>query len=103
MKRSYSVEDARLIDRYLKQRFEDQLDVFASEASGRDYTKSHTGEYVDEHIQNIWVGFFLNFMIVRRGANGDSIDIRPGLVPEAVEFLDQRKARLECTCFPCQP
>lgn len=99
MKRSYSVEDARLIDRYLKQRFEDQLDVFAAEA-GRDYTKTPTGEYLDPHIQNIWVGFFLNFMIVRRGANGDSIDIRPGLVPEAEQFFERQKAWAECPCHP---
>lgn len=100
MQRSYTVEEASLIDRYLKQRFEDQLDVFASEAS-RDYTKSPiNGEYLDVHIQNIWVGFFLNYMIIRKGANGDSIDIRPGLLPEAEQFFDQRMTWLECPCHP---
>lgn len=95
MRRSYTVGEVKLIDKYLKQKFEDHLDVFAAEA-GRDYTKGPSGQYTDPHIQNIWVGFFLSYLIVRHGRDGDSMDIRPGLVPEAEQFFRDRNNWIEC-------
>lgn len=78
--------------------FEEKLSLFAAEAQ-RDYTRSPDQlSYVDDHMQTLWVGFSMNYMIVRRSQDGQFVDLRPGLMFDADEFNRQRTSWLECPC-----
>lgn len=87
MNRTYTPAEAKKIDWYLRQRFEAALDVFASEATDRDYRKGPDGSYINEHIQTIWVGYQLVYMVVRKTPDGDFMDIKPGMLPEVEEYI----------------
>lgn len=96
MRRSYTPDEARKIDWYLKQRFEFALDAFAAEATDRDYRKAPDGSYINEHIQTIWVGYQMAYMVVRKTINGDFMDIKPGMLSEVEEYI--RSTQIHDAC-----
>lgn len=87
MKRTYTPDEARKIDWYLKQRFEAALDLLAAEATDRDYTKAPDGSYLSYEIQSIWVGYQMASMVVVKSVDGDYINMKPGLLQEAEDYI----------------
>lgn len=79
---SYTPEQMAQIDIVLHARFEEMMNIFCAEAAPHDFTRDAQGQYISDPVFGMWAGYIMNYMVIRQGAKGATVEIRPGLLDE---------------------